>query len=99
MQERRFNTLDIRDNVAAFLAVIAVLGFMAVFAFLCFGKVAPTNKDLFNIALMALVGWVGIAFGFYLGTSVSSAKKTEADNLEQIPLIPLKEEIADDKTD
>jgi hypothetical protein len=26
---------------------------------------------------MALIGWIGIAVGYYLGTSASSAKKSE----------------------
>jgi DNA mismatch repair protein MutH len=60
------------------LAVTALVGFLAVFAFLCFGKVDPANKDLFNIALMALIGWVGMGIGYYLGSSDGSAKKNAA---------------------
>jgi len=60
------------------LAVTALVGFLAVFAFLCFGKVDPANKDLFNVALMALIGWVGVGVGYYLGSSDGSAKKNAA---------------------
>jgi hypothetical protein len=65
-----------KNLIGAVLAMTALLGFLLVFAFLCLGKVAPENKDLFNIALMALAGWVGIGIGYFLGSSDGSAKKT-----------------------
>lgn len=81
--------MDMRDKVGASLAIISLIGFLLIFTFLCFGKVDPANKDFFNIALMALVGWIGIAVGYYLGTSAGSAKKSEtmAAGLSSLPTI------------
>ncbi len=65
------------NYVGAILSISSLIMFGAVFYFICTGEVKPANKDFFNIALMALIGWIGIAIGYYLGTSTSSAKKSE----------------------
>lgn len=71
------DTTGARNRVAAVLAVLVTIEFTAVFAFLAFGKVDAANKDFFNIALIALIGLIQTAFGYYLGSSVGSARKTE----------------------
>lgn len=68
---------DKGNKVGAVLAIVSLFGFLGVFTFICFGEVKTANKDFFNIALMALIGWIGIAVGYYLGTSTSSANKSE----------------------
>jgi glycerol uptake facilitator-like aquaporin len=92
--------MDDKNNIAATLAIGALFGFLAVICFLCFGKVAPENKDFFNMSLVALIGLVGTAFGYYLGTSLSSARKdvimARKDAIiaqgAQPPALPAKEE-------
>lgn len=69
--------LDDLKSVGAIITLYLLFLFSLVFGFICFGKVDPANKDFFNIALMALVGWVAGGIGYYLGSSNSSAKKSE----------------------
>jgi multisubunit Na+/H+ antiporter MnhF subunit len=69
--------MENKNVIGSALAVISLVGFLGVVSFLCFGEVKAANKDFFNMALMALIGFVGTSFGFYLGTSVSGAKKDE----------------------
>ncbi|OGU82652.1 MAG: hypothetical protein A2W11_06175 [Ignavibacteria bacterium RBG_16_35_7] len=64
-------------SVGAVITLYLLFVFTLVFAFICFGEVKTANKDFFNIALMALVGWVAGGIGYYLGSSNSSAKKSE----------------------
>lgn len=56
-----------KETVAAVLAGASLLGLLGATALLVFGKIPPENKDLFNVALMAIVGNTGTAFGFFLG--------------------------------
>lgn len=69
--------LDDLKSVGAIITLYLLFVFSLVFAFICFGKIDPANKDFFNIALMALVGWVAGGIGYYLGSSNSSAKNLE----------------------
>ena len=69
--------LDDFKSVGAAITLSLIVLFALVFAFLCFGEVNAANKDFFNIFAMALVGWLGIGVGYYLGSSNSSAKKSE----------------------
>lgn len=66
-----------KNVVAATLAILAMLGFLAAFFILGWMPVPPANKDFLNQALIALIGFTGTAFGFYLGTSFSSGQKNE----------------------
>jgi hypothetical protein len=67
-----------KNSVAAVLAVTVLLGFLGVIVALIFKEIPTVNKDFFNTALIALVGLVGTAFGFYLGSSYGSFVKTNA---------------------
>jgi len=69
--------MKIKNGVAAALAIMAMTGFLAVFLSLALKEVPAANKDFFNTALIALVGLVGTAFGFYLGSSFGSAAKND----------------------
>lgn len=69
--------MDSKNRVAATLAIMAMLGFLVAFFTLGWVQVPPGNKDFLNQALIALIGMVGTAFGYYLGSSVGSAQKNE----------------------
>jgi len=64
-------------TVGAALATMALTGLLAAIVALFFIKIPTENKDFFNIALMTLVSCVSTGFGYFLGSSLSSAKKTE----------------------
>lgn len=64
-------------TVGAALATVALLGLLASIAALLFLKVPPENRDLLNVALMALIGNAGTAFGYFFGSSESSKKKDD----------------------
>ncbi|MFZ2948215.1 MAG: hypothetical protein WA003_01905 [Desulfuromonadaceae bacterium] len=66
-----------KNAVAATLAITAMLGFLVMFSVLGFAPVPPENKDFFNMGFIALIGFVGTAFGYYLGSSLGSAQKNE----------------------
>jgi len=66
-----------KNLTQSFLAIIAMLGFLAVTAFLLLTPVPEGNRDLFNICLIALVGFVSTAIGYFLGSSQGSARKTD----------------------
>ncbi len=66
-----------KNSVAATLAIAAMLGFLCILAYLAVGTVPATNRDFFNMALVALIGFVGTAFGYYLGSSLGSAQKND----------------------
>jgi len=63
--------------VSGLMAIVSLLGFLAVVGLLMVRTIPPGNADFFNLALMALCGFVGTAFGFFLGSSLGSARKTE----------------------
>lgn len=64
--------------IAAVISVSSLLGFMGVMVVLLFIKIPPENENLFNMSLMALVAMVNQGVGYFLGSSVSSAKKDDA---------------------
>jgi len=66
-----------KNSIAAFLAIMAMFGFLIMFAALGFLPVPPGNKDFFNMGFIALIGFVGTAFGYYLGSSQGSAQKND----------------------
>ena len=66
-----------KNTTQSFLAVTAMVGFLAVMVLLLSAPIPEGNKDLFNICLIALVGFVGTAFGYFLGSSQGSAHKTD----------------------
>lgn len=56
-----------KSRVAAFLAIISVVGFLATFGFLAVKGVPEANKDYIDMCLIALIGFTGTAMGYYLG--------------------------------
>uniref|UniRef100_C6E6S1 Uncharacterized protein n=1 Tax=Geobacter sp. (strain M21) TaxID=443144 RepID=C6E6S1_GEOSM len=80
-----------KNRIAAVLAMMAMVGFLGMLGALCFMDVPATNKDFVNMGFIALIGFVGTAFGYYLGSSQGSAHKNELlaqGNLVEIPLAP-----------
>lgn len=77
----------IKHRMGGFLAVAAMFGFLAAFALIALRQIPAENKDFFTTALIALISCVNIAFGYYLGSSQSSARKTElqAKSVEMLP--------------
>jgi drug/metabolite transporter (DMT)-like permease len=75
-----------KNFVAGFLAAFAMIGFLAVIGFLVFRDIPEANRDFFNMALVALIGFVSTAFGYYLGGSQSNAalEKMEKKNEKQL---------------
>lgn len=64
-----------KNVVAATLAIMAMATFIAAFFMLAWLPVPEGNKPFLNQSLIALIGLVGTAFGFYLGSSYGSAQK------------------------
>jgi len=62
-------------TVGAILATMALTGLLGAIVALFFIKIPPENKEYLNIALMTLVSCVSTAFGYFLGSSLGSAKK------------------------
>lgn len=79
------------NRIGGALAIMAMACFMA--AFFCLGwlEVPPANRDFLNTGLIALISFVSTAFGYYLGTSVSSAKKNDTIAQAVIPPTPAEE--------
>ena len=71
-----FPTAD-KITVGAALASVALIALCGAITALMFVKVPPENRDLLNVALMALIGNAGTAFGYFFGSSESSKKKDE----------------------
>lgn len=66
-----------KNIVGGLLAVLIILCFMGVLGTLMFRVIPVENKDYFTMGLQALIGFAGLAFGFYLGSSYGSAVKTD----------------------
>lgn len=66
-----------KRTMAAVLAGAATFAFLLVIVLLFFVPVPEANKDFFQTTLIALVGIIGTSFGYYLGTSDSSARKDD----------------------
>jgi hypothetical protein len=64
-------------TVGAALAGAALVALILAVGGLMFIDIPTANRDLLNVALMALIGNVGTAFGYFLGTSESSKKKDD----------------------
>ena len=91
--------MNAKNAVAATLALMAMGGFLAFMAFLTVGNIPAGNKDFINQGLIALIGFVGTAFGFYLGSSYGSAQKNELlAEAEPYPFIGVDHAAGLDKT-
>jgi hypothetical protein len=64
-------------TVAAVLAMVYTLGFLATIAALMFGVVPPANEKYILLLLGSLVSFAGAAVQFFFGSSLGSAKKDE----------------------
>ena len=66
-----------RATMRFVLALIAILVSGAIVAALIFIRIPPENEDVLQVALGLVLGWGAAVFGYYFGTSESSAQKTE----------------------
>lgn len=66
-----------KNVIGGVLALMALTGLLGVTAVLMFLPVPEDNQQLINIVLMAIVGNVGTAFGFFLGASVAGVRKPD----------------------
>lgn len=64
--------------MAGFIAGVMMVAFVVVTIALFFKAVPKGNADYFHICLIALVGFVGTAVGYYLGSADSSARKNDS---------------------
>lgn len=69
--------MESRNRVAATLAIIVLVDFSLMLGYLVFGTVNAANKDFLNMMLVALISFVNIGFGYYLGSSIGSLRKTD----------------------
>ncbi len=61
----------------AFLAVLAVLGFLAALGMLVFGTEIPTaNREYFALGFGALIGIATMIYQWFFGSSRGSSDKT-----------------------
>jgi hypothetical protein len=70
------------------VGAVALIGLLASIAALMYVDVPPENRDLLNVALMALIGNAGTAFGYFFGSSQGSQKKDETINKLSAPDVP-----------
>lgn len=66
-----------RTTTRMILGSIAVLIGGLIIAALIYVPIPGENKEPLMLALGIVLGWGGMVFGFYFGTSQSSADKTE----------------------
>ncbi|MDA8137998.1 MAG: hypothetical protein M0036_05020 [Desulfobacteraceae bacterium] len=71
------NTNTVKNWIGGFLSITAMIGFLSLAGFVAIREIPVSNKDFFNMCLVAIIGFCGTAFGYYLGSSTSSARKTE----------------------
>jgi hypothetical protein len=70
-----------RDWLMGTAVIVALVMYVAGFAFLAFGPtVPPEKKDLFNMGVGQVFTFAGMVFAYYLGTTRSSRQK---DNMIQ----------------
>ncbi len=76
------------NPVGAVLAIIAMLGFMAVVLLLGFVRVEipPANRDFFLMGFGALISFATSGVGYYVGSSKGSADKTAASDQKDITI-------------
>ena len=66
-----------RQTIRFVLALVAIVMGALIVAALVFVPIPSGNSEPLMLALGLVLGWGGAVFGFYFGTSQSSADKTE----------------------
>ena len=64
-------------KLKAWLAVLAIVAFIALIYHLLYTKVPSENNDVMMILVGALIAIVKDLYGYYFGTSEGSQRKTE----------------------
>lgn len=75
-----------KNKTATFLAIATMIGFLIVLLIGTFVTIPASNKEFFATGFTALTGFVTIVISYYLGSSQSSAHKTEL--LATTPVAP-----------
>ena len=66
-----------KQTMRFILALVAIVMGALIVAALVFVQIPEGNSETLMLALGFVLGWGGAAYGFYFGTSQSSADKTE----------------------
>ena len=66
-----------KNRIAAVLAMMAMVGFLAIFVMICFHQVPPENREFFTTGFNSLINFVLIGIGYYLGSSHGSSQKND----------------------
>lgn len=66
-----------RTSARFTLAIIAIVVSAAIVAALIFVPIPEGNREPLLLALGLVLGWGGAVFGYYFGTSESSAQKSD----------------------
>ncbi len=77
-----------KNWIGGVLAIAAMLGFLSLAVLVAVRQIPVDNKDLFNMCLIAIIGLCTTAFGYYLGSSQGSARKTEISAQAPAPTLP-----------
>jgi CDP-diglyceride synthetase len=64
-------------RLKAYLAILAIIAFIALMYHLLYTKVPAENNDVMMILVGALIAIVKDLYGYYFGTSEGSQRKTE----------------------
>lgn len=78
----RAREVNLRDTVGVYVqygsAGLAILAFLGLLYAMCFNKVPSENTNLVNIMIGSLGTIVTNIFGYWFGSSLGSARKTDA---------------------
>ncbi len=66
-----------KRTMAAVLAGAGMFGFLVLLFCLLFANIPEKNLDLLKTGMIALIGFVTTSYGYYQGSSDSSARKDE----------------------
>jgi uncharacterized membrane protein len=75
------------NPVGAVLAFMIVMTFIGFLVLLMFAKVPAENIELVREMMIALIAALGAGYGYYLGSSNGSARKTELMKSPEGPVV------------
>lgn len=66
-----------KNIIGGILALSVTWGLLLLIGYLLFKEIPEKNIDLFKTGIIAIIGFVNLAVGFYLGSSYGSLVKTD----------------------